>query len=220
MDVVRRRVELDKLRMQRATVLNGAVTAVLFFLQIAAMPARADTMEAALLRAYQINPQLNAQRASVRAIDENVPQALSGYRPKVTVIASGGVQYTNQLSTSSGVKIQEGPQSPHAAGLTVTQTVFNGNQTANKTRAAESQVLGAREGLRLLEQSVLLTAATVYMDYLRDAAILEVQRSNTRVLEETLKQTRQRYSAGLVTPTDVAQSEAQLAAGSLMPTPR
>ena len=206
-------MELDKLRMQRVTVLSGAATAVLLFLQIAATPARADTMEAALLRAYQNNPQLNAQRASVRAIDENVPQALSGYRPKVTVAASGGVQYTNQLATSSGVKIQEGLQGPHAVGATVTQTLFNGNQTANKTRAAESQVLGAREGLRLLEQSVLLAAATIYMDYLRDAAILEVQRSNTRVLEETLKQTRQRYSGGLVTPTDVAQSEAQLAAG-------
>jgi outer membrane protein len=95
----------------------------------------------------------------------------------------------------------------------VTQTLFNGNQTANKTRAAESQVSGAREGLRLMEQSVLLAAATIDMDYLRDAAILEVQRSNTRVLEVTLKQTRQRYGAGLVTPTDVAQSEAQLAAG-------
>jgi outer membrane protein len=171
-------------------------------------------MEAALLRAYQNNPQLNAQRASVRATDESVPQALSGYRPKVTVTASGGGQYTDQLSTVAGKKIEEeGPQGPHAVGATVTQTLFNGNQTANKTRAAESQVLGAREGLRLMEQSVLLAAATIYMDYLRDGAILEVQRSNTRVLEETLKQTRQRYGAGLVTPTDVAQSEAQLAAG-------
>ena len=198
--------------MQRVTVQGGAVTAVLLLIQMAASPARADTMEAALLRAYQNNPQLNAQRASVRAIDENVPQALSGYRPKVTVTASGGGQYTNQFSTAVG-KIEEGPQSPRAAGATVTQTLFNGSQTANKTRAAESQVLGAREGLRLIEQSVLLAAATIYMDYLRDGAILEVQRSNTRVLEETLKQTRQRYGAGLVTPTDVAQSEAQLAAG-------
>lgn len=200
--------------MQRVTVLGGAVTAVLLFIQMAAPPARADTMEAALLRAYQSNPQLNAQRASVRATDESVPQALSGYRPRTTVNASGGVQDTNQLANlSSGRKVQEGLQAPLAVGATVTQTLFNGNQTANKTRAAESQVLGAREGLRLLEQSVLLAAATIYMDNLRDAAILEVQRSNTRVLEETLKQTRQRYSAGLVTPTDVAQSEAQLAAG-------
>jgi outer membrane protein len=196
------------------TVLGRTVTAVLLLIQMAATPARADTMEAALLRAYQTNPQLNAQRASVRATDENVPQALSGYRPKVTATASGGGQFTNQLTNgSSGKKIEEGPQGPHAVGATLTQTLFNGNQTANKTRAAESQVLGAREGLRLLEQSVLLAAATVYMDYLRDAAILEVQRSNTQVLEETLRQTRQRYSAGLVTPTDVAQSQAQLAAG-------
>jgi outer membrane protein len=214
MDVVRRHVELDKSTMLGVTVLGRTVTAVLLLIQMAATPAGADTMEAALLRAYQTNPQLNAQRASVRATDENVPQALSGYRPKVAVTASGGGQFINQLTNgSSGKRIEEGPQGPHAAGATLTQTLFNGNQTANKTRAAESQVLGAREGLRLLEQSVLLAAATVYMDYLRDAAILEVQRSNTKVLEQTLRQTRDRYSAGLVTPTDVAQSQAQLAAG-------
>jgi outer membrane protein len=199
--------------MQCLKARGGAVAAVLLVVPLTAIPSRADTMEAALLRAYQNNPQLNAQRASVRATDENVPQALSGYRPKVAMTASGGGQYSNQLADSSGKKIEEGPQGPHAVGLTVTQTLFNGNQTANKTRAAESQVSGAREGLRLMEQSVLLAAATIYMDYLRDAAVLEVQRSNTQVLEQTLKQTRDRYSAGLVTPTDVAQSESQLAAG-------
>ena len=190
-------------------VLGGAAGAALFLVQMAMTPARADTMEAALLRSYRNNPQLNAQRASVRSIDENVPIALSGYRPKVALTAAGGFQYTDTLSKNVD---SSGPQPPSAVAATVTQTLFNGNQTANKTRAAESQVLGAREGLRLLEQSVLLAAATIYMDYLRDAAILEVQRSNTRVLEETLRQTRDRYKVGLVTPTDVAQAEAQLAA--------
>jgi outer membrane protein len=65
----------------------------------------------------------------------------------------------------------------------------------------------------VLEQTVLLQAATTYMDYLRDSATLEVQRSNVRVLEQTLKQTRDRFNVGEVTRTDVAQSEAQLAAG-------
>ena len=200
--------------MRGATVSGRIAAAVLLFIQVAATSVRADTMEAALIRAYQNNPQLNAQRASVRATDETVPQALAGYRPKVAVTASGGGQFSNQLvNLSTGRKIEEGPQGPHAASLTATQTLFNGNQTANKTRAAESRVFGVREALRLLDQSVLLAAATVYMDYLRDAAVLEVQRSNTRVLEQTLKQTRDRYSVGLVTPTDVAQSEAQLAAG-------
>ncbi len=193
--------------------LGGVTTAVVFMVGAAALPLRADTMESALLRAYQNNPQLNAQRAIVRATDEAVPQALAGYRPKVSGTFSAGVQYIDQLADGSvGKKDEHGDQGPHAAALTATQTVYNGNQTANKVRSAESQVFGAREGLRLMEQSVLLSAATVYMDYLRDAAILEVQRSNTHVLELTLKQTRDRYSAGLVTPTDVAQSQAQLAA--------
>ena len=196
-----------------ARVLTGTAAAVVLLGQLVVLPVRADTMEGALLRAYRNNPQLNAQRASVRVTDENVPQALAGYRPKAAMTFSGGAEFVNQLADGSvGKKIEEGVQGPHAAALTVTETVYNGNQTANKTRAAESQVFGAREGLRLMEQSVLLAAATIYMDYLRDAAILEVQRSNTHVLELTLRQTRDRYSAGLVTPTDVAQSEAQLAA--------
>jgi outer membrane protein len=78
---------------------------------------------------------------------------------------------------------------------------------------AESQVSGAREGLRVLEQTLLLSAATVYMDYLRDSAIVEVNKSNVRVLDQTLKQTQDRFNVGEVTRTDVAQSEAQLAAG-------
>jgi outer membrane protein len=198
---------------------TGAAVAVLLMAYVGPTPALADTIEAALVRAYQNNPQLNAQRASVRSTDENVPQALSGYRPRVALTASAGYQYTDTNSTQGGsptdlVRTEiHGTDPPRSAGLTVTQTLYNGNQTANKTRAAESQVSGAREGLRVLEQSVLLTAATIYMDYLRDAAIVEVQRSNTRVLEQTLKQTQDRFNVGEVTRTDVAQAEAQLAAG-------
>src|SRR5579863_2658635 len=204
---------LDNLNMLGGRLLGAAATAVVLLGQSAALPVHADTMDAALLRAYRNNPQLNAQRASARASDEAVPQALSGYRPRAAMTFSGGGQFVNQLANGSlGKKIEQGDQGPHAAALTVTQTLYNGNQTANKTRSAESQVFGAREGLRLMEQSVLLSAATIYMDYLRDSAILEVQRSNTKVLALTLRQTRDRYSAGLVTPTDVAQSEAQLAA--------
>ncbi len=189
-----------------------AVTALL--ISLGSAPVTADTIEAALVRAYQTNPQLNAQRASVRSVDENVPQALSGYRPRVAVTASAGTQYTDITSQVLGNTVNlKGTSAPRSVGATASQTLFNGFQTANRTRAAESQVSSAREGLRVLEQSVLLAAATIYMDYLRDSATVEVQRSNVRVLEQTLKQTRDRFSVGEVTRTDVAQSEAQLAAG-------
>jgi outer membrane protein len=205
--------------MRGVKLATTAAAAVLVMAYMGPTPALADTIEAALVRAYQNNPQLNAQRAQVRSTDENVPQALSGYRPRVALTASAGYQYTDTNATQGGsptaiVRTEiHGANAPRSAGLTVTQTLFNGQQTANKTRAAESQVSGSREALRVLEQTVLLSAATIYMDELRDAAIVEVQKSNVRVLDQTLKQTRDRFNVGEVTRTDVAQSEAQLAAG-------
>ncbi|MBR0775265.1 TolC family outer membrane protein [Bradyrhizobium diazoefficiens] len=198
--------------MHGVKLFTGVVLSVLLMALAGPAPALADTIEAALVRAYQTNPQLNAQRAQVRSTDENVPQALSGYRPTVALSASGGVQYSDQ---QSGINTQPffGVTKPRSVGVNVTQTLYNGNITGNRTRAAESQVSGSREALRSLDQTVLLQAATTYMDYLRDSATLEVQRSNVRVLEQTLKQTRDRFNVGEVTRTDVAQSEAQLAAG-------
>ena len=184
--------------------------------------ATAETIEAALARAYQNNPQLNAQRAIVRQTDEGVPTALSGYRPTVSANASVGRQYTHIKETlppsppflPTTVSIQDqGLTTPYSYGVTGTQTFYNGGQTGNKVRAAESQVSAARETLRVMEQSVLLGAATAYMDMSRDSANLEVQQNNVRVLQRTLTDTHNRYAAGQVTPTDVAQSEAQLAAG-------
>src|SRR5690242_6182689 len=87
-------------------VVTGAAAAVLLLVCAGPVPALADTIEAALVRAYQGNPQLNAQRAQVRATDENVPQALSGYRPKVGLTASAAYQYSDTLSTQGGTPNQ------------------------------------------------------------------------------------------------------------------
>jgi Outer membrane efflux protein len=65
---------------------------------IGSRQAAADTLEWALVQAYQNNPSLNAQRAALRATDENVPQALSGYRPKLSITANGGTQYQKATS--------------------------------------------------------------------------------------------------------------------------
>jgi outer membrane protein len=205
--------------MDGVRVITGAAALVLLMACAGPVPVLADTIEGALVEAYQSNPQLNAQRAQVRSTDEAVPQALSGYRPKVAVTASLGYQYTDTLATNGGTPTAllrtdiAGTNPPRSAALTINQTLYNGNQTANKTRAAEAQVSGAREALRVLEQTVLFSAASIYMDFLRDSAIVEVNKSNVRVLEQTLKQTRDRFNVGEVTRTDVAQSEAQLAAG-------
>jgi outer membrane protein len=185
---------------------------------LATAAARADTLRGALTQAYQNNPTLNAQRASVRATDETVPQALSGYRPRISLSASAGEAYIDSQSKStSATGVVSYPRTiAHNAvqtyGATYTQTLLNGFGTASRTRQAEQLVSAARETLRLTEQTVLLSAATAYMNLIRDAAILTLQRSNVEVLQEQLRQTQDRFSVGEVTRTDVAQSESRLAA--------
>jgi outer membrane protein len=185
---------------------------------LASAAAHADTLRGALTQAYQNNPTLNAQRASVRATDETVPQALSGYRPRISLSASAGEAYidTTTKSTSATGVVSYPRTIAHNAvqtyGATYTQTLLNGFGTASRTRQAEQLVSAARETLRLTEQTVLLSAATAYMNLIRDAAILTLQRSNVEVLQEQLRQTQDRFSVGEVTRTDVAQSESRLAA--------
>ncbi|NBJ10101.1 TolC family outer membrane protein [Microvirga sp. SYSU G3D207] len=175
----------------------------------------AETLESALARAYGNNPQLNAQRAGVRVADEDVAQAKSGYRPRINATADVGRNWTEAESPASRFSRNTTSRSaltPRGFGVEINQPIFDGFQTSNRVRAAESNVLGSRETLNNTEQTVLLDAATAYMDVLQDTAVLDLQRNNVEVIDEQLRQTRDRFNVGEVTRTDVAQAEARLAA--------
>src|SRR5882672_7477908 len=131
-----------------------AVTALV----LVGLPAGAETLEQALVQSYQNNPQLNAQRAAARATDENVSIALGGYRPRLTATGSLSEVYLENVARGTGRTA--GENAVTTAGATGTQTLFNGFQTGNRTRQAESQVFSARETLRNTEQTVLLSAVT------------------------------------------------------------
>ncbi|MFO1125488.1 MAG: TolC family outer membrane protein [Methylocystis sp.] len=201
------------------------VASVIVCLLAGGATARAETLVGAMRRAYDANPQLNASRAELRAIDEKVPQAQSGMRPRISGDAYLGVQrnrlvtkqrdvdVNDPTNTSVTKNIQNGDSVPRSARLTVEQPIFDGFKAQNETRAAESGVFAGRERLRLTEQRVLFDAVTAYMNVLRDTAALKLQESNVAVLKEQLRQTRERYEYGQITPTDVAQAEARLAGG-------
>src|SRR3954454_17095822 len=194
---------------------------------LALVPGRAgaETMSSALSRAYMGNPDLNQQRASVRATDENLPRALSGFRPTVTGTGNAGAEYqesradVNSGSSSGGsgggsstIHLHTQNLSfPRGVGVSVQQNFYNGERTRNSAKQAESQIDAAREIMRLTEQHTLQNGATAYMNVLRDTAILNLRKNNITVLEEQLRQTRDRFEVGAVTRTDVAQAQSSLA---------
>ena len=173
--------------------------------------AHADTLADALVSAYQANPQINATRAKQRATDENVPQALAGYRPQIVGSLSAGLQAVRNLLPDNTV--QTATLKPWTIGVTVTQNLFNGFKTSSSVRVAEFQVLSGREALRNTGQGVLLDAVTAYMNVIANQALLETQKSNVSFLRETLGIAKKRLDAGDITPTDTAQAEARLSRG-------
>jgi len=192
-------------------LLSGICLGVLTCVVFAGSPARAESLSEALAKAYQTNPALNAERARQRATDENVPQALAGYRPQIVASLSAGLQAVRNLLP--GNTVQSANLKPWQIGVTVTQTLFNGFRTANSVRVAELQVSSGREALRNVGQGVLLDAVTVYTNVLANQSLVEAQRANVAFLRETQAITQKRLNAGDVTPTDTAQAEARLNRG-------
>jgi outer membrane protein len=197
--------------MGRHLLRSGICLGAAACLGFAATAALAESLPEALVKAYQTNPQLNAERARQRATDENVPQALAGYRPQIVASLSSGLQAVRNLLPDNTV--QSATLKPWVIGVTVTQTLFNGFKTANSVRVAELQVQSGREALRNVGQGVLLDAVTAYTNVLANQSLVEAQRTNVSFLQETLGITQRRLKAGDVTPTDTSQAEARLSRG-------
>jgi outer membrane protein len=180
---------------------------------VAAAPAQAQTMTQALAESYNTNPQLLAQRALLRATDEQVPQALSGWRPTVN--------FTGQLGGARSSFATGVPPAPritafstfyqNALNLQVTQQVYSGGRTVAQTRQAVNTVQSTRAQTLAVETSVFQAVAQAYLDVVRDQALVEVNRNNVAVLRKQLEATQDRFRVGEVTRTDVAQAESSLA---------
>lgn len=176
-------------------------------LTTAAVPAGAETLEEVLSSAYATNPTLLARRAQLKATDESVPQALSNWRP--TVSFTGDLTRGKYESNTATVREQGRTGKSHA--LTLTQPLYRGGRTVAETRAAEADVLANRADLQRIEQTVLLNAATAFLDVARDEAVLKLNINNEQVLRRQLEAAQERFRVGEITRTDVSQAEARLA---------
>ena len=186
----------------------GVLVAALWFIPLAG----AETIDGALARAYQSNPDLNAKRASLRAIDESVTRASSAGRPKVNSTADYGLSDQWKSGQTLTSPLNPSNQSlPRGAGVSVTQVLFASGKIEAAVNAAERGVIAERNNLANTEMQTLVDAATAYMDVLRDTSVVDLRKNNISVLKEQLRQTQDRFSVGEVTRTDVAQVEARLA---------
>ncbi|WP_237181121.1 TolC family protein [Roseomonas haemaphysalidis] len=170
--------------------------------------ARGQTLQDALSAAYANNPTLQTSRAQLRVVDENVPQALAGWRPSVTLSGSAG--YNQGTARSRGI-YGDTDRQIGSGTATVTQPLYNGGRTVAGTRRAENQVLAQRARLLATEQQVLSDTVQAYVAVIRDQETLRLNVNNVQVLQRQLDATNERFRVGEITRTDVAQAESRLA---------
>jgi outer membrane protein/adhesin transport system outer membrane protein len=177
-------------------------------LALSGQPAGAQSLEEALANAYVSNPTIESQRAQLRATDELVPQALSGYRPTVEAGADAGY---SRARTRTGSRDVNSNLAQRGVDLSVVQPLYSGGRTQAGTKRAEALVEAQRADLLSTEQSVLLDGATAYLDVVRDQAVVDLNVNNEQVLRRQLDASRDRFNVGEITRTDVSQAESRLA---------
>src|SRR5215472_1019363 len=180
-----------------------------------ATPAQAQTLTDALAEAYNTNPQLLAQRALLRATDEQVPQALSFWRPTVNFTgqvgySTGSFQTDRPVPPTNSLRFHVQTR-PNLVQSQAAQPIYRGGRTVAQTRQAINTVESTRAQTLAVETTVFQAVAMAYLDVVRDQALLEVDRNNVNVLREQLEATQDRFRVGEVTRTDVAQAESSLA---------
>lgn len=196
---------------------GAALFVTLLAVAVPCRPVAAETLEQAMSAAYLINPVLNAERARLRAIDEEVSVAKSGLRPFIGGTADWNYVHQNSerggglgaLDFGPAGLTTDGTTHPHGYAFQLSQPLFEGFQNLNAIRQAKSIVQSARESLRIVEQTILLDASTAYVNVVRDQAVVRLRENDVKVLTEQLKATRDRFDVGEVTRTDVAQAEAR-----------
>lgn len=166
--------------------------------------ASAQNIFEALGETYTTNPTLQAQRAYLRSIDENVAIAKSGYRPNIALTAG-----YSDANVSGETQQADRDNSQKSIGAKIVQPIFSGFQTVNSVKAADSQVRAEQSNLYNVEQSVFLNASTAYLDVVQNEAIVKLQKNNEKLLKKRLDETRQRFNVGEVTRTDVSQALAR-----------
>lgn len=183
----------------------------------------ATDLKQVLAAAYFMSPELDAARARLRAIDEDVSQAHGVFRPRVTARAANSATRTNTSGTGAAVigggeggigtisSVGELTTIARSFSVTAEQSLFRGLRSINRLREAEAGVRAGQAQLLRVEQVVLFAAASAYANVVRDRRILALRNEAATSSSRRLGIIQRRFRENDVTGTDVAQARAYLA---------
>ena len=170
----------------------------------------AETFSAALKKAYNNNPELNAERESLNISKQELNISKSSYLPTVTLSGSQSEEETDKLTNRDGSDASITNVDPTVKSVTITQTLIDFGRGAEMAKSKIGIDL-AKAKLLKKEQEILYRAADAYTGLISAKEKLAINNSNVNLLERQVETDRIRLERGRITLSDVAQSESSLA---------
>ena len=173
-------------------------------------PVLAETFNSALKRAYENNPELNAERESINISEQEYKVSISSYLPSITLEGSKSDEDTEKLTNRDGSNATITDVDPEVKSITVTQTLIDFGRGAELSKSKIGIDL-AKAKLQKKEQDILYKAAEAYTGLISSKEKLVINSSNVNLLERQVETDRIRLERGNISLSDVAQSESSFA---------
>ena len=170
----------------------------------------AETFNTALKRAYETNPELNAERESINISEQELKVSMSSYLPTITLEGSKSQEDTDKLTNRDGSNATITDSDTEVKSITVTQTLIDFGRGAELSKSKIGIKL-AKAKLLKKEQEILYKAADAYTGLISAKEKFSINNSNVNLLERQVETDRIRLERGNVSLSDVAQSESSLA---------
>ena len=171
----------------------------------------ADSLTEALLKAYNKNPKLNAERENINISKEDINISKSDFLPTITLYGTKSKEDTNKLTNQSGGDASITDVDPLTTSLLIEQTLYDGR---SRNADLEKSKLGldiSKIKLLKVEQEILYQAVEAYTGLVLATNKYKINQSNVNLLERQVETDQARLEKGQISVVDLAQSESSLA---------
>ena len=170
----------------------------------------AETLAIALKKAYETNPELNAEREAINISQQELKISKSSYLPTITLEGSRSEEDTDKLTNQNGSNASITDVDPEVQSITITQTLIDFGRGAEYAKSKIGIDL-AKAKLLKKEQEILFKAVDAYTGIISAKEKFEINKSNVDLLDRQVETDKIRLERGQITLSDVAQSESSLA---------
>ncbi|MGB4191544.1 MAG: TolC family outer membrane protein [Rickettsiales bacterium] len=197
------------------------INAVIVLSCLLSSTAFSTSLSEALVSTYQNNPELIAAREKLKATDEKMFQAISGFLPKVIYSAKKTNQKKDTTTDSSSLASSLSGQQVKTddwvdtkskeSSISLQQNLFNGGQDVMAVKIAKYSIEAGRQELITNEQKILLEAIDAYLDVMRTKEVQDISRENYLAYEKKYNAIKEKLEVGVAKKADLADAAARKA---------